>query len=245
MSHPGPLPAAQLDCRAASLTLHQRRVLEVLLEHPEGLDVTQLGRFTGVHANTVREHVAALERGGLVTTSVRHGGRRGRPSRTYVAQAAPPGAASAHMAALVRLLVESMDDDRAREIGRTWARGLLRTGRADARTTDPARELTRLLAETGFAPELRPGVIHLYRCPFMDEGGRLPAQTCEVHRGALEELMGAFGRSTAASDAGAVRLEPFGGPGACRVILAPAGPATTGNAPGLVAGSVRRDEEER
>lgn len=232
MSQPGPRPAAQLDSRAAALTAHQRRVLDLLLEHPDGLTITQVGRIAGIHANTARDHVAALEDAGLVTTSVRRGGGRGRPGRTYVAQAAPPGAASAHMAGLVRLLMESMDDDdRAHELGRAWARDLVETGRVDSASPDPAREVARLLAEMGFAPELRSDAINLYRCPFVDEDGRLPARTCEVHRGALEALMEAFRAMGTASMVGSLTLQPFGGPGVCRITLTPADPAATGNAP--------------
>lgn len=70
-------------------------------------DVADLATATGLHPNTVRKHLARLERAGLVVSEIDRSGRPGRPLRRYrtvprqrsgisLVVSAVAGAASAH-----------------------------------------------------------------------------------------------------------------------------------------------------
>lgn len=60
----------------------QRRLLEALLREPEGLPVATLTGALGITANAVRQHLAALEKDGLVAYKPAPVGR-GRPQHLY------------------------------------------------------------------------------------------------------------------------------------------------------------------
>ncbi|NLI18771.1 MAG: helix-turn-helix domain-containing protein [Actinomycetales bacterium] len=216
MTRRGPAAAAQLESRAAALTTRQRHVLEVISSHPGGVSVRQLGDLTGMHGNTLREHIAALERAGLVHGDAVKGPGRGRPGRVYVTQIAPPGAATTHLATLVRVLVAG-DPERARARGREWARDLVAHGRFDPRARDLLGEITRLFAEMGLAPSVSAGAIDLRTCPFIEEGEPVDAALCWMHQGTLEGLAGAVSDATGRECR--LDLEPMVGSTSCRIAV--------------------------
>lgn len=54
------------------------RVLDALLDTP-GIGLAELSAITGLHVNTLRDHLRILEKEGHVRSEVEHTGRRGRP----------------------------------------------------------------------------------------------------------------------------------------------------------------------
>jgi len=182
-----------------------------------------LAESTGLHANTLRDHLDALEEAGLV-------GRRraapigpGRPAWLYEA-ADDDGPARTEYAGLASALAASIHrtsaDPRADAVvaGEEWGHDLARRhGRPPSRGAVVARrEVVDLLDELGFAPETdgRAEEVRLTRCPLLEAAHRYPDVVCGVHlgiaRGALDEYD---------ADPSAAALFPFSEPGACRLHL--------------------------
>jgi predicted ArsR family transcriptional regulator len=66
-----------------SLHENQQKILENLLDHPEGRTLEELSAFLGITKTAAKEHVIKLESSGLITfTDLR--GSVGRPKRHYL-----------------------------------------------------------------------------------------------------------------------------------------------------------------
>lgn len=203
----------------------RRVLLAALTEAAEPLDSRRLAELTGQHVTTVRHHLTALARAGLV-----EGHRdatvagRGRPRLLYTA--VPAREQLAAYQDLVEVLVLGYGADpaarsvRAEQAGRSWA------GRRPAAGAGPAGEVPEApLAEQvaaeaerwGFEPELRAGgtEVALHGCPFLRNAERHPEVVCAVHQGLLDVL------AERAGAPGTVRLHPFAEPGVCVISLAP------------------------
>jgi predicted ArsR family transcriptional regulator len=178
----------------------RRAVAEALAAAGGALNVAELADRVGLHHNAVRQHLAALQRAGVVAAAPSvPTGRAGRPSMRY-ALAAPTAVAAVGHRELVRLLLglvrraRTTEDD-VEAFGWEQGRGLV----PDDADLDA---LKASLAGLGFAPEevttaadRRAGRsdIRLRACPFKDavlaEGGHL---ICALHRGlvrgALERI---------------------------------------------------------
>lgn len=182
-----------------------------------------LSGATGLHPNTLRDHLDALERAGLVRQHAAAPQGPGRPPSLYET-VADTGASHSEYAGLATVLASTIhrtsDDPRraAASAGAQWGHELAaahgrpeRAGAAGAR-----REVLAVLDEIGFAPEPDQdgSDIRLTRCPLLDAARRFPDVVCAVHlgivRGALEEYD---------ADPEPVELFPFSEPGACRLHL--------------------------
>ncbi|MGZ4631731.1 MAG: helix-turn-helix transcriptional regulator [Actinomycetes bacterium] len=203
-------------------------LLETLAAQPEPTTLAALSASTGLHANTVREHLEALEGRGLVQRqpSAPHG--RGRPAWLYQATEPPERSEYAGLAATLAAAIHrtsSSPREDAIAAGLEWGRELARAkGRsrpADRGRPAARRQVVALLADIGFAPEAdnRQSVVRLTRCPLLEAAHRYPDVVCGVHlgivRGALEEY---------GADAARTELFPFSEPGACRLELMTRGP---------------------
>jgi len=200
-------------------------VLETLEGQPEPATLAGLAAITGLHANTLREHLAALVQGGLVRRQRGHSSGRGRPAWLYKCTRAGQGQEGSEYAGLAATLAavihRTSDSPREEAIraGTEWGRALARGRAGSSLSGDPAarRQVVELLEDMGFAPETDDGqtVVSLTRCPLLEAAHRYPYVVCGVHlgivRGALEE----YGADPAGSD-----LFPFSEPGACRLDLA-------------------------
>lgn len=207
---------------------------------PTGSTVLDLAAATGLHPNTVREHLDALARSGLVQRFRRSsdGGPRGRgrPAWLYAdptKDRRPVGAEYADLAATLadQLARTSPDPPAAAEqAGRRWGAKLVRdraepTGSAPAAPDSPAddpdqdarQRVVGLLRNLHFDAEPTPDArrVRLRCCPLLEAARSFPEIVCGVHlglvRGALAELPG----GTSATD-----LVPFAEPGACVLHLA-------------------------
>lgn len=195
-------------------------LLDTVLDQP-GSTLAELAAATGLHVNTVREHLEALERGGLVEKEAAAPRGRGRPAWLY--RAVEPGEHSeyAGLATALAAAIHRSSKQPGRDAvaaGVDWGHDLARAKGDPTAPGRPAarRQVVALLADMGFAPEPdeRHTVARLTRCPLLDAALRYPDVVCGVHlgivRGALEEY-GADGART--------RLLPFSEPGACRLEL--------------------------
>jgi predicted ArsR family transcriptional regulator len=174
------------------------QVLELLRGTPDGLDVNELARRSGLHPNTVRVHLVKLTAAELVEgVPVRHGGR-GRPSIRYRATDPPDEDRYRLLSSMLATALSTGDHDRpspaAEAAGRRWGQRL-----ADAPATDVAVEppttaadaVTALFDQLGFAPARDGDRIALHACPYRDLATRHPDVICGLHlgllRGALDE----------------------------------------------------------
>jgi predicted ArsR family transcriptional regulator len=224
----GPMPARREDAEVtrthrALANVNRVRLMRLLQDGPR--EVAPLSAATGLHPNTVRAHLDVLVGGGLVERRKRPTRGPGRPAWAY-GLAPPPAHSPPPDQQLTMVLADALrrvaDDPAvaAERAGRPWGRQAAAGERAP--TDDHAIErVVDLLAEQGFAPELRsegPGQaqVLLRRCPYDDLAQRYGDVVCSVHlgliRGALEEL----GASVEAD------LRPMVEPGLCITQIRPA-----------------------
>ncbi|QNN55023.1 helix-turn-helix domain-containing protein [Nocardioides mesophilus] len=212
-------------------------LLDVLQDQPEATTMAALTAATGLHANTLREHLDALERHGLVRRHRAEPNGRGRPAWLYEATGAEDSPGRSEYAGLASALASaihrssSTPREDAIAAGTEWGHELAQARAvADASGREPdgpdgpggpdglagRRRVLALLDEVGFAPEADEDatVVRLTRCPLLEAAHRHPDIVCGVHlgivRGALEE----YGADPAGTD-----LVPFAEPGACRLHL--------------------------
>ncbi|MGH3509855.1 MAG: helix-turn-helix transcriptional regulator [Nocardioidaceae bacterium] len=220
----GPRPATERS--GPTLSRARTLVLETLLNRAEPTSIAALVGATGLHPNTVREHLEALERRRLVARHKASAHGRGRPAWLYSALGGPPPARSEYAglaATLAAAITRGSDhpEEDAIASGSEWGHQLARDhGRPVTKGADSGRrEVLAVLDELGFAPEGandRP-VVRLTRCPLLEAAHKYPDVVCGVHlgivRGALEEYD---------VDPAGTELTPFAEPGACRLRLASA-----------------------
>jgi predicted ArsR family transcriptional regulator len=210
-------------------------VLTVLDERAEPVSLAALAALTGLHVNTLREHLEALAEAGLVGRERAPVAGRGRPAWLYsaVPDDATPEEISEYAglaSALAEVIEQTSSVPRrdAIEAGRRWGRRLAGDrgpgagGEADARSA-----VVALLDRFGFAPQpdLRGAVVRLTRCPLLEAARRHPEIVCGVHLGIVRGALEAHG-----GEADQVDLRAFSEPGACLLDL---------GAPG------RRDQERQ
>lgn len=187
-----------------------------------------LSAATGLHANTLREHLDALERSGLVRRRQEPPRGPGRPRTLYeaVADSASGHDEYAGLATALAATLHRTSPDPPRDAalaGEQWGHELAATrdrpARSDSARSGQAgarRAVVSMLDEIGFAPQpdRTDSVVRLTRCPLLDTARRFPDVVCAVHlgivRGALEEL---------GADPAPAELFPFAEPGACRLHL--------------------------
>ncbi|HET8927775.1 MAG TPA: helix-turn-helix domain-containing protein [Microbacterium sp.] len=192
------------------------QVLRLLKSASEPVSVVAIAAELGVHPNTVRFHLDALEGSGQVerVTSARR--TPGRPAQLFRAVPRMDPAGQREYRALAQLLAETLSaapDGAARaiETGRAWGH---RAAAERASAGDDVDRLVTLLDEFGFAPERADGdattTIGLRNCPFLEVAENRQDVVCGIHlglmRGALEEWD---------SPARVRRLTPFAEPHLC------------------------------
>ncbi|WP_243058398.1 metalloregulator ArsR/SmtB family transcription factor [Nocardioides sp. SR21] len=216
----GPRPARTASGRRLSPT--RAALLETLQVQPEPTSLPALVKTTGLHDNTVREHLEGLRRSGLVRRTKAPATGRGRPRWLY--EATPhshedprpeyAGLAAALAAVIVRTSPEPAAE--ARRAGADWGRRLA-AGTAPAESAEAARRgVTAIFEDMGFEPEADADVreLRLTRCPLLEAAHQEPDVVCSVHLGIAQ---GALERYDAPTDG--LELLPFVEPGACLLRL--------------------------
>jgi len=217
----GPRPGA--GRARAALSRSRGALLESLRAQAEPTTLAALVAISGLHANTVREHLDALVRQGLAHRHAAEPAGRGRPAWLYEATgsdaaAAPEyaGLASALAAAIHRASTSPAED--AVSAGREWGHELARDRGAGPAPSGVAarREVVSLLDEMGFAPQAnaRSSVLRLTRCPLLEAAHKYPDVVCGVHLGIAQGALEEYGAEPEGTE-----LLPFAEPGACRLQL--------------------------
>jgi predicted ArsR family transcriptional regulator len=134
-----------------------------LADHPTA-SAQDVAAGVGVHLNTARSHLAALEEAGVLDRVSESGGRRGRPIVRYrlVKDWAPAGEELLSLSRLLAAAVHGVDHDAgelrdlAHEYGKGFAKG----------ASGPTEErLTAALDRLGFRARLIDGRLVLSDCP--------------------------------------------------------------------------------
>jgi predicted ArsR family transcriptional regulator len=198
------------------------RLLEVLREAKHPLDVRELGRRVGLHANTVRSHLAILAEAGLVSTTREQRHRPGRPPVLYQAATESLEADALAYRLLAEILASHLagsepdPSPRAEQAGRAWGAHLI--GRPPPFTPisnqDTVNQVVHLHQRLGFRPELEHATngneIVLKRCPFHQTATSYQAVICPLHLGLIRGALAELGSGVEADS-----LQPFARHGAC------------------------------
>jgi predicted ArsR family transcriptional regulator len=201
-------------------------VLSMLKSADRPLGITEIADRLGVHPNTVRFHLAALERTGQAERIESAHTKPGRPPLTY--RAAPgmdPGGAR-HYRTLAEILVRGLADQpdpagAAAAAGRTWGSQIdPDAGAADERQA--VDRLADLLDHLGFAPQPRSSGdkahIGLHNCPFLELAQRHGTVVCAIHLGLMQGALDSWSAPVRVE-----KLTPFAEPDLCVAHLASAG----------------------
>lgn len=215
----GPRPGR----RARPLTAGRAAVLQLLVDQPRPPLLTALAQASGLHPNTLREHLDALVADGWVRRVRSEPQGRGRPAWRYEAledQSRDEYAGLATALAASIAATSPAPTETARFAGEQWGNSLAADRNVDPQTPEEARdEVVAMLDELGFEPEVapeRPERVRLTRCPLLDAAHRHPGVVCEVHRGIVSGALASYGADPAGTD-----LVPFAEPGACLLTVPP------------------------
>lgn len=242
---PGPATPRAMMRALTGLSAAQHTLLTEVSSHATPLTITELAERMGLHPNSVRESMAVLVEQGLVARRRQPTLGRGRPSWTYESIAPTQTAALSRefadmTTAVADHLSSSVPDPRgaAHDIGARWGRRML--------DTLPAAGTAQTSAEDRSRPEVHASTIRLfmsslgyqaladdeaarltlYQCPLRAEGSVPSPLVCEMHRGMLDEVLGALSDGTVGAS-----LTPFAGPDYCTVELAAVTPPDQADEP--------------
>ncbi|MGF2948899.1 helix-turn-helix transcriptional regulator [Microbacterium alcoholitolerans] len=205
--HPERTPRRGADGRRYSST--RERILREV-ESRDSATTAEIVAATGLHENTVREHLERLRADGRLRRIRSEVQGRGRPGWRWVAPPADAVNPYAGLAlALADTLARTVPDPvaHARASGERWGAEIA-AQQSDATST--ARDLVvGTMREQGFEPDGSGEPIVLHRCPLLAVAARRSDVVCAVHEGMIEGIA----RSRAEkSDA---ELLPFRADGAC------------------------------
>ena len=167
------------------------RILHLIQTRAERT-IGELCEATGLHANTVREHLQRLIEGGYVIQTTEHRTTRGRPRTLYSAATGMPEASSPvareKVAEAARRgdLLRRMLDEEGSELGREA------TYQLDA--------LIEHLEESGFEPVIDEDrlTVELTPCPHAASAPEHRPMLCQVHLGLMQGVLNQAGGPLAA-----------------------------------------------
>ncbi len=206
-------------------------LLETLRAQAQPTSLAALTALTGLHRNTVREHMDGLVELGMVTRERAPITGRGRPAWLYAAKVGPMAGPDSEYAGLTGALasvIERTSTDPVEDAvaaGAEWGRQLaVKAGRPqDESQVARRRQVVKVFEEMGFEPQADEQAVEvkLTRCPLLEAAYRHPEVVCNVHLGIVRGAMAAYGGDEATSE-----LHAFSEPGACLLRLLPPDPAT-------------------
>ncbi len=215
-------------------------VLQRLVDVGEWQTIAMLSAHSGLHGNTLREHVDALVNLGLAQRRRADSVGRGRPAWQYGASAVSGGDGTEY-ATLATVLAGQLAQTSADvtadavEAGMRWGSRLVATGHDSGDQDDADRgsgeggsddqysgplatrqRVVQILDELGFDPD--PDVdcksVRLRRCPLIDAAAVHPDVVCGVHDGIVKGALQSLGADPEKSE-----LHAFHEPGACHLQL--------------------------
>ncbi|GAB3595788.1 helix-turn-helix transcriptional regulator [Microbacterium tumbae] len=154
-----------------------------LVQSRAGRSIQELCDATGLHANTVREHLQRLMEGGYVISEVEHRATRGRPRTLYSAATGAPDASSPVARRKVTAAARRGDLLRRVMPGTASDLGPQATYQLDA--------LVEHLEESGFEPVVDDGALTVDLTPCPHAAGRPEHRPvlCAVHLGLMQGIL--------------------------------------------------------
>jgi len=168
------------------------RIVRHLAEHGSGT-LSELAEAAGVHINTIRSHVAALEEAAVLESEQQAASGPGRPATEY-RLVDGWGLSSTDFLELAGLLAAALvreHPDRAslRATGVDWGRWLVgRPGRRDV-----AEQLPRALERLGFHATVEGDLVRISGCPCAVVSPDHPEVVCGLATGLVEGVLAASG----------------------------------------------------
>lgn len=149
--------------------------------------IGELCEATGLHANTIREHLQRLIDGGYVIQASEHRTTRGRPRTLYSAATGSPEASSPIAAQ------KATDAARRGDLMRRLVEGT--TSELDAKAVNQLDALVEHLEESGFEPLVDDAqlTVDLTPCPHAEGLPGHRAMLCAVHLGLMQGVLAAAG----------------------------------------------------
>lgn len=194
-------------------------MLHLLRDQPDPLSLAAMVGASGLHENTLREHLEGLLDAELVRRRRAAPQGRGRPAWLYEAIEETGVSEYASLASALAATVARTAPDpaaAAAEAGEAWGRDIARSRAVESHTPTRGRvETILVLQEFGFAPvEIDDERVDLTRCPLLEAAHQHPEVVCAVHLGLVRGVMEEYGADPAGST-----LTPFAAPGACSLTL--------------------------
>lgn len=194
-------------------------MLDLLRDQPDPLSLAAMVDATGLHENTLREHLEGLLDAEFVRRRRAAPQGRGRPAWLYEAVEDSGASEYASLASALAATVARTAPEpaaAAAEAGEAWGRDIARSRAVGSRTPTRGRvETILVLQEFGFAPvEVDDERIDLTRCPLLEAAHQHPEVVCAVHLGLVRGVMEEYGADPSGST-----LTPFATPGACTLVL--------------------------
>ena len=162
--------------------------------------LTELADVAGVHLNTIRAHVAALERADVLESAQKAAAGPGRPAVQY-RLVEGWGLSSTDFLELAGLLAAALvrtapDAEGLRATGADWGRYLVgRPGRRDVAT-----ELPRALERLGFHAAVSGDVVRISGCPCAVVTPDHPEVVCALATGLVDGVLAASGSALRVSE---------------------------------------------
>src|SRR5919108_2743799 len=184
-----------MDRHPAPEVLADRTRLELLraLAGHQEAPLAQLAAAAGVHPNTARPRLEALERAGVVERVVGQARRRGRPTVRYRIADGWRLPTSDHLGLaelLARLVLRAaIPDEELEEAGRDWGRCLV--GRPGS--TEPEHAIALAMAQLGFDARVARKRVVLSACPCPLVMPPHPQALCRLATGVLGGALEATG----------------------------------------------------
>jgi predicted ArsR family transcriptional regulator len=196
-------------------------VLDTVRQANKALDVQQIAAELGLHANTVRFHLARLIQASLVQEEQADPSGPGRPRMVYTAGSAAPATEpqdgypflaeilAGHLAATAPSPAGA-----SIAAGEVWGRYLAERPVPFSETSEEQslQQLRTLLDQLGFAPEESDDgrTLLLHHCPFRKVADRRPSVVCSIHLGIMRGALTEMGAPIEVAD-----LERFDAPHPC------------------------------
>lgn len=182
------------------------------VESGDRLSTAEVVAATGLHENTVREHLERLRADGRLRRIRSEAQGRGRPGWRWEA---PPADVVSPYAGLALVLADTLARAvpdpvaQARESGARWGAEIAAERASTSDATDARSLVVAAMREHGFEPDDSEAEIVLHRCPLLAAAARRSDVVCAVHEGMVEGIA----RSRAQESDAALR--PFAADGAC------------------------------
>jgi predicted ArsR family transcriptional regulator len=222
------------DERLTTMGERRQQVLGAIQRATEPVGVSEVADRIGVHPNTVRFHLDALVRDGVVERVPNMPSGPGRPRAGYRPRAGLARGGARRYRALAEVLLghlSATNDDpatTATAAGRSWGAHLasrpmpFRASTRDVTRAEAVDRLVAILDDLDFAPEPvadehgSPDRIRLRHCPFYELAEPHRDLVCPVHLGLMQGALTELGAPVTVT-----ALTPFAEPTACLAHLAP------------------------